>query len=81
MQLKSVVLPAPFGPMRPMIVPFGHLERDIGVGGETAEELADVPDLEDGHRRYALTLREASFRKNPRTPSGMNRITITTRMP
>ena len=39
MQLKSVVLPAPLGPMRPTISPRLDGERDVAVGDEAAEAL------------------------------------------
>ena len=39
MQLNSVVLPAPLGPMRPTISPASMVERDVAVGDQAAKAL------------------------------------------
>ena len=50
MQLNSVDLPQPFGPIRPRISPSLHVEADAVDRGDAAEALLDVADLEDrGH--------------------------------
>ena len=48
MQLKRVVLPGAVGADQPHDHPLLHGEGDVGVGGQAAEELADVLDLQDG---------------------------------
>ncbi len=37
MRLKSVVFPAPFGPIRPNDLSLVHVEVDVGHGGQAAE--------------------------------------------
>ncbi len=93
MQLKRVVLPAPLGPMRPMIIP-SSIEK------ETSELAARPPKnlvtcwissiamvvswpyaglgAAPGWRRRD---RAATRRITPTIPSGTKRITTTTRMP
>ena len=41
-----VVLPAPLGPSRPTISPFGHVEVDAVDGHERAEALAQLVDAD-----------------------------------
>ena len=54
MTLNAVVLPAPFGPMRPEMCPSLDLERDAVERDDAAEPKRDVPNLEKGHRRRTL---------------------------
>ena len=46
-RLNSVVLPAPFGPMMPRIVPSRHVEADVLHRLQAAEALRQVAHLED----------------------------------
>ena len=45
---KSVVFPAPFGPMSPHTSPADDREGDVGEGGDTAEAHADALEREHG---------------------------------
>ena len=47
-QLNSVVLPAPFGPIRPRIWPLLHVERHAVQRDDAAEHDADVANREQG---------------------------------
>ncbi len=49
--LKSVVLPAPFGPIRPTISPGCGLDRDVVERDDPAEPPGDVLDREQGRHR------------------------------
>ena len=53
MQLTSVDLPEPFGPIRPTRSPCATVEIDAVERDEAAEALADILDLEQrrGHQR------------------------------
>ena len=55
MQLKSVVLPAPSGPMRPTISRGSIVERDVAVGDQAAEALGAPLDLQQGATRQPFT--------------------------
>ena len=46
MTLNAVVLPAPFGPIRPEIVPCLDVERDAVEGDDAAEAQGDLPNRE-----------------------------------
>ena len=46
----NVVLPAPFGPIRPTSVPASTLEVDLVVGGQTAVSNGQSAGLEQGHQ-------------------------------
>ena len=46
--LNVVVLPEPFGPMRPSISPFIDIEAEIVDGDETAEAAREPVDFEHG---------------------------------
>ena len=73
MQLKNVVLPAPFGPMTLTIEPFSSVEVEIVDGDQAAEPLRDAAAsrrasacvLADGvsgvRRRLALVERVAAI--------------------
>ena len=66
----SVDLPAPFGPSRPKISPFVDVEADALDGGEVAELLDDVPDV-DGVASMQGSLRPAAARTpSCRPPAG-----------
>ena len=49
MTLNAVVLPAPFGPIRPAISSFSTVERELVESEDAAEASADVVDLEQRH--------------------------------
>ena len=53
MQLNSVVLPAPFGPIRPRISPSFDRERDAVQRDDAAETQRDVADFEQRARATA----------------------------
>ena len=57
MTLNAVVLPAPFGPIRPKIVPSSRLERDVVERDDAAEPQRGVLEREEGHSGGAETLR------------------------
>ena len=48
--LNSVVLPAPFGPMRPTISPARHVEGHVVEGGQAAEAHGQAADRRDAAR-------------------------------
>ena len=50
MQFTSVLLPEPFGPIRPTRSP-GDVQLDIGQCDEAAEALAQAGDLQEGVHR------------------------------
>ena len=51
MQLISVVLPEPFGPIRPNRSPLPDVDADIVERGEAAEGLGKRSDLQQGRVR------------------------------
>jgi hypothetical protein len=51
MSEKSVDLPAPFGPTRPMRIAAIHLERDILEEDAPGERFTDLRNGEHGERR------------------------------
>ena len=53
-RLTSVVLPAPFGPIRPRISPGVHVEADVLDGHDAAEALGGVAHLAGSARSYAV---------------------------
>ena len=55
-RLKSVVLPAPFGPITAWMAPGSTTSVDVGHGREPAERLRQALD---GEHRYALCGRRA----------------------
>ena len=57
-QLNSVVLPAPFGPIRPRIAPLLHAKGHAIQRNEAAEHDADVANREQG----SISLRELCLR-------------------
>ena len=68
MQLKSVVLPAPLGPIRPTISRGSIVERDVAVGDQPAEALGAPLDLQQGgHRGQPFT--DAGARPGSGRPS------------
>ena len=77
MRLKSVVLPAPFGPMMALIDALGHREAHAAHGLEAVEALADVAHLKHGERRRVQPPEPA--RAAPARPPG-NTKRSTTRM-
>ena len=55
MTLNAVVLPAPFGPIRPTISPSLDLEIEIGDGNKPAEMHGDVLDRRERCPPAAVT--------------------------
>ena len=49
MRLKTVVFPAPLGPMMAVIFPCFDFEAEIVDGAEIAERLRDMPQLKKAH--------------------------------
>ena len=76
MTLTSVVLPAPFGPIRPTISPLVDRQRETVDGAQAAERARDVVDLE---QRAHASLR----RRQPiaAIPPGRNSTSSTIRRP
>ena len=50
MQLTSVLLPEPLGPIRPTPLAFGDVQIDVVERDEAAEALADLIDLQQRAR-------------------------------
>ena len=74
MRWKTVVLPAPFGPMSPTISPGATREVEPVDGLQPAEALGEPADLEHPRsRRGAPTGRR--LRSQPMSPFGRNEIT------
>ena len=63
MTLNAVVLPAPFGPMRPEMWPCLDVERDAVEGDDSAEAHGDVPYLEEGHPQQTLNRLDARWQR------------------
>ncbi len=80
-RLKSVVFPAPFGPMSALTRPLLDAERDVLHGLEAAEGLREAGHLEEAHpsapggRRRARTAATAARGSKRRMPSGEKSMT------
>ncbi len=57
MQLNTVVLPAPFGPISAVMWPLLGRERQVVDGGEAAEAHGQVVDAEDRVARRSSVAR------------------------
>ena len=59
--LKSVVLPAPFGPMIAVMPLAGDFERDVVEGDQAAEPSRDVVETQDAHASFRPEREDSNF--------------------
>ena len=73
-RLKSVVLPAPFGPITLTISPSVHVQLEIRDDLEAAECERDAAQCEQGLRRGHQMI---STRRSPKRPFGRSTMSTT----
>ena len=82
MQLNSVVLPAPFGPISTRRSPRATRERNVVDGAQAAEHLREPVDLDRGRlMRPPRDRRRASAPTSPMMPCGAHSTVTMNTMP
>ena len=76
--LKTVVLPAPFGPIKPINSPFSDLHAEIGNRGETAKPDRAVIQFEQAIHQLTRERLNHFLKAAPSPNSPCGRVSIRT---